>query len=225
MQRIHQNTTPPDPCSPFLPCTCAIAHSRNPADFRPSSSWTPVGPATKLSLQLQPAIPSMRLIIWIQASLQGSPSLLGCLRWCGTSNCGSSSGHSSAMLHTIPNPRRSLCLFVYSTLTARAHVKNPQNNSGRFARHINQQIVFQREKNKSLLNSCRLELAWFPHPKTFKHCMKDGSGRLERLEPHLAILSLEIIGSCWIWLIWTHLNMKPVLIWYTWWHSITPSKQ
>jgi hypothetical protein len=26
-------------------------------------------------------------------------------------------------------------------------------------------------------------------------------------------------------LIWTHLNMKPVLIWYTWWHSITPSKQ
>ena len=53
MQRIHQTTTPPDPCSPFLPCTCAIAHSRNPADFRihrstrnqhdddarPSSSW------------------------------------------------------------------------------------------------------------------------------------------------------------------------------------------
>lgn len=34
MQRIHQNTTPPDPCYPFLPCTCAIAHSRNPADFR-----------------------------------------------------------------------------------------------------------------------------------------------------------------------------------------------
>ena len=31
---IHQNTTPPEPCHPFLPCTCAISHSRNTADFR-----------------------------------------------------------------------------------------------------------------------------------------------------------------------------------------------
>ena len=31
---IHQNTTPPEPCHPFLPCTCAISHSRNAADFR-----------------------------------------------------------------------------------------------------------------------------------------------------------------------------------------------